>query len=756
MLEKNIATQPDPRRDPLMAWATHKTDGGVVHVSMLSREQSGLRCQCICAGCGAPLEAVNVGRPPAHFLREGTHRMSFRHHRGTQQDGCLRTAARAAMLHLLLESDEIDLPAYRATGRHRGIGGDLYLAQASGEPVRGKIEELHWQDAHSAVITLRGGRSVLIQLRSEVRIGQSVDAVLTIDTDDPEIASWSREKILEQARLGGSWACWEQHWDRDRVQAEADMLARGHAVEALDELPDGVTDGDSDAEHDAFAGDDFISGLSSAQRGETILHRELKNILSSIECLRIGEQYFEASWQPPDGPALRKPIKMPPLDLILSEVRLEQHLGDIVPDVVCQAEEANQRVEKTTLLVEVAVTHKVDEIKRNKIVRRGTPCLELDATRLVSSGRLTRTQLRSLVQNSPDAFRWMYHPLARQLIQTAQIELRRDYLREQAQEKKRLAVIAKRESEALERQRRIAAERGRIRYLAPKQVLREYLELQLQHRVDYRIEASWDDDLQPIYAEAFQHLGEPSWGEERLQQLLMLLETARAALAHSQAHRKPDQNVGWGWDAALDVSRRPKMRPFTTVVLALLKEYKALFRNSEQQAEANALRANVLRSIDAGESTFVRDPRYDSAIRLLFPELERALSADGMGSPAYAESRKESRRKEERRILEARLKEERQIEAKNAELRRLALMKALEPAKGLTWSRGGGVPFERWTHYQEVRRKNSFGSAHLIKGAYEAREHGQTVLNFIAAHQPTEKRGVLEIIRILRSVFLLA
>lgn len=53
-----------------MAWAERKSDRQVVNVWMLSRAETGLACGCVCAGCGAVLEAVNAGQPAAHFESE--------------------------------------------------------------------------------------------------------------------------------------------------------------------------------------------------------------------------------------------------------------------------------------------------------------------------------------------------------------------------------------------------------------------------------------------------------------------------------------------------------------------------------------------------------------------------------------------------------------------------------------------------------------------------------------------------------------
>lgn len=207
-----------------MAWAK-RADGSVIHVSMLSRKETGLACQCTCAGCGARLEAVNAGQPAEHFQKPKAHRMSFRHHAGTQAGDCLRIASRAALLQLLLDEGQVQLPGYQARGRHRGFSGRDYSVVHRGAAVADTIKSHCWIDTHNALITLDSGRVVRVQLRSEMHVDTTVDAVLTILIDDPEVAAWDRDKILSLARLEVDWVCWDKHWDQVQVQTEADNLA---------------------------------------------------------------------------------------------------------------------------------------------------------------------------------------------------------------------------------------------------------------------------------------------------------------------------------------------------------------------------------------------------------------------------------------------------------------------------------------------------------------------------------------------------
>jgi len=55
----------------------------------------------------------------------------------------------------------------------------------------------------------------------------------------------------------------------------------------------------------------------------------------------------------------------------LESVVLEQRVDDFIPDIVVIADD-------TTYLVEVAVTHFIDEVKLKKIISRKIPTFEID------------------------------------------------------------------------------------------------------------------------------------------------------------------------------------------------------------------------------------------------------------------------------------------------------------------------------------------------------------------------------------------
>jgi hypothetical protein len=121
-----------------------------------------------------------------------------------------------------------------------------------------------------------------------------------------------------------------------------------------------------------------------------------------------------------------------PRTLELDDVRLERRLGRIVPDVIGNLggrqiytegitdtwvnDGFEEEIEDTyslswplTLLVEVTVTHGIDEEKRQRIRELNLPTLEIDLSQL--GGRITLENLRDLIVNQTVGKRWVHHPI---------------------------------------------------------------------------------------------------------------------------------------------------------------------------------------------------------------------------------------------------------------------------------------------------------------------------------------------------------
>lgn len=92
-----------------------------------------------------------------------------------------------------------------------------------------------------------------------------------------------------------------------------------------------------------------------------------------------------------------------PRKITCESVILEKRISDIIPDIVIT-------VAGKPCLVEIAVTHFVDDNKEEKIKKLGLPLLEIDISSLYGSG-LDKAQIHDAIINKLENKRWVYNPL---------------------------------------------------------------------------------------------------------------------------------------------------------------------------------------------------------------------------------------------------------------------------------------------------------------------------------------------------------
>lgn len=173
--------------------------------------------------------------------------------------------------------------------------------------------------------------------------------MITIRVDDRDIASCTAEQILEQAQLDDGMLCWERHWDDHALDKEALKKAQALASQSVDYL---------DPRNEA------LQGLAASQLSEGLLHLAIKNILASAGSLSLPAYNDSEQLTLPDGETIRDRFGLSFGNVRISDVRLEQRVGGMVPDVLCVA---MTQAGEFPLLIEVVVTHGVDEAKLSKI-----------------------------------------------------------------------------------------------------------------------------------------------------------------------------------------------------------------------------------------------------------------------------------------------------------------------------------------------------------------------------------------------------
>lgn len=121
-------------------------------------------------------------------------------------------------------------------------------------------------------------------------------------------------------------------------------------------------------------------------------------------------------------------------------VEVEKHLDDFTPDIVFTM---GQR----ELLIEVFVSHRVDEDKRQKIEKYGSAMLEIDLSSF-SGNPISSEKLRDILLGEERHRKWIYYPLSAKFIERARsyyenTDIVKRY-REECEKKKREELDRKR------------------------------------------------------------------------------------------------------------------------------------------------------------------------------------------------------------------------------------------------------------------------------------------------------------------------
>lgn len=143
---------------------------------------------------------------------------------------------------------------------------------------------------------------------------------------------------------------------------------------------------------------------------QTALHLLAKEIIEKEKVIMFPGIYikktdissnktYDAAWSKiPSELEYRKPKKV-----VCAAVTLETKVSNFVPDIiVCTSDRR--------CLVEIAVTHFVDEEKRAKIETAGIPLLEIDLSDYKGTA-ITRNQLREVLTNQTQNKKWIYNSL---------------------------------------------------------------------------------------------------------------------------------------------------------------------------------------------------------------------------------------------------------------------------------------------------------------------------------------------------------
>lgn len=590
----------------VMAWARDSRTGEPRYILELDKSRRGAKCGCECPSCGVELTAVNAAK------EEFEVRPHFRHPAGAQRADCLVLVSRAALLRQFEEGGWLELPRHRVSATVTGFSGTAYDAWVEQPAQKLHIRNVSYRDRTQAVVTFDDGRQLLVLLTGESGLLDSDSSglpipTISIDVDDPSLASMDREELRRRLRLLPNAVCWRTPWDDEALAAQAREGALREAQFRLDASPDGF---------------EFPPDFPAELRRESVLHYEVKRILVEERRLGVPALSVSVSLESDDADPIELNWEQPDEMLSLDHIEEEQRLGKLTPDVSCKAWPEDGGRVFSTMFIEVAVTNPVDAERLSKIREKAVAAIELDFSR--TGGWVNRDELKHLVVHDLTLKRWLYNPILEEnrtaLIATAEAQIAEIAQLLQAHHEAREHRHAAAMSMSLETLAQEYLEAATAMYdasnqLGPdgRQTAQQKLALLLtQERV-----ADLSDKL------ALRGYPEASF-DELLDDKGILPKILSCKLGRSVGYRVANVmgvlNAMWqsyGW-----------RRSFHSLTFIALVAYKPPLR-PEQHARIERWREEVRQSIRSGETTFLRYAGYDRFLALLFPEMAAALDKPG-------------------------------------------------------------------------------------------------------------------------------
>ena len=195
---------------------------------------------------------------------------------------------------------------------------------------------------------------------------------------------------------------------------------------------------------------------------ETALHLKAKALIADHAQLWLPAWDGDAGMANPpilhddDGkPVMGRKIDFPARETALTEVGLEVRCGDYIPDILASDEFGE-------LLIEIRVSHAVDEVKRRWIQSEGRRLIEIDLSRLDHDIVSNEDALVHAVLRDPARRKWLSCPEATDAWREAFRELKGELARRNAElASKRAAFAASMREQHASLARRMAEEEAR-------------------------------------------------------------------------------------------------------------------------------------------------------------------------------------------------------------------------------------------------------------------------------------------------------
>jgi len=139
---------------------------------------------------------------------------------------------------------------------------------------------------------------------------------------------------------------------------------------------------------------------------ESVLHSLAKELLAESDMFLVPPYEFVRQRKTKTGrPVQHRALVAKGGNVVIENVRVEERESDFVPDIIIESG-------SKSLIVEVAVTHRVSRAKLRRIRHRNLPAIEI---RLATSDSfLSRELLKNKLQRDLASKVWLFHPDQRQ------------------------------------------------------------------------------------------------------------------------------------------------------------------------------------------------------------------------------------------------------------------------------------------------------------------------------------------------------
>lgn len=571
---KASGTRKKPRQQ--MAWAKEEATGELRFVGELPRIRTGLKCGCVCYGCGEHLEAVNAGNPEALITPH------FRHKERPDSGMCSQAISKIVLQTELEALKEIYLPSRQVVATHHGLSGREYKASRLRPARHLVVNEVVMSSDVEAVLLLDDGTRLIVRLSGKLEVSDTGELIPTIhiQSDDPFVASLTPEKLRERLSVLISEGLWIGPDIDSGLSEEAASEARQTALSALDLVPE-----------------EAVPEIGRTPARETLLHWTAKEILHTMDYLDVPGIWVPWKDSYSRSGLIPKDCEVDATTLDLKDIRLETRVGQTRPDVLAEAKGDPDHIWDGALAIEVTVSNHIDAERLARIQEENIAFLEVD---LSGDDRAVNYDLlRRILSENSDRKRWLFHPgtaiLQRQVLNRVEGGLFTSTARELAERYEELFVQS--------------SNHPHHRYPGtPRDLDLDALESELQ-RIGRELEKRGY-----VGADVMEHRGILTRPLRRL-----------FSMKHKEVVGYRVDSVWQVVNAILGDMKNSSSRKFHVHYHLALQAYKPRLDSPEAAARVKVWRDAVAKGCRRPEDQYYPNTRFNLFLGLLFPELREGL-----------------------------------------------------------------------------------------------------------------------------------